>query len=165
MRLRRWRVVASFRVFPFSSRCRPCLRLRCFFSFLCTCGAVGGSGSCRVVPFTSVHRFVHGSPAKRHLCAERVCAPALRAGAGLRESLRSSSVAERCCCEHSATSSRSARSGVAAQRSVSSRSSSGSTHLVWSSPGATGQFNRGTVAPGRDHGLCPQGGCSSCVQR
>ena len=122
MRLRRWRVVASVRVFPGSWRCRslpaaavflfvslaPAVHgvglVRCgVLSFLAPAVSVGGSGSFRC-------RFVCGARLLRLRCAHDACCCSARSVSLRRRSapartfgdhLRSISAAERCCCEHS----------------------------------------------------------------
>ncbi len=79
MRLRRWRVVASVRVFPLSWRRRSLPAAAVFLFVSCTCGAVPGSGSFRAFRSRRVRRFVCGVARSVSLfCAERAGAPAGR---------------------------------------------------------------------------------------
>ncbi len=161
MRLRRWRVVASVRVFPGSSCCRSlpaaavflfvsvapavhacCLVLLGVLSFLAPAASVGGSGSSRC-------RFVCSA---RSVSLRRRSAPAWTFG----DHLRSISAAERCCCEHSTghrdhRGALSPRSGRVSFAQRCHRHSSGGTLTRRGSPGMRGQFNRGSVAPGKVH--------------
>jgi len=73
MRLRRWRVVASVRVFPVRGVVVPCLRRRCFFSFLLHLRCPSRFGFFSGVPFTSGASFRLRCGAERVVVLRGAC--------------------------------------------------------------------------------------------
>jgi len=144
------------------------------FRFCCTCGARCRSGSLwgLFVSGTCGVRLRFGFFSVSCRCSARSVslrrrpAPARTFG----DHLRSISAGQRCCCadltgrrDHRAA--LSPRSGVCFSRNAVIVTHRGGTLARRGPPRATGQFNRGSVAPGKAHWVDPHGMMFSPAQR